>query len=214
MMKTDMLDVKFFKMKSKKGKRGKSEVVRFCPVCGSREIVLDSSYSGIFKCKNCGYRASIFPSKKERKAQLKIQEMAFVLLAFAILASFVLLFFARFQYLSIVKQAEKIREERAIAMLHGIASLPELSCSSSSICIDKGKLEVINKSDTIKNNYKELWKSSNIKSIVIETKTKTYVVYESSDIGNFQTYLTYVPVCNHYCEFAKIKIKLILPENA
>jgi len=36
--------------------------IKFCPNCGSREIKLAAGGSiGIYECKKCGFRGSIFP---------------------------------------------------------------------------------------------------------------------------------------------------------
>lgn len=87
---------------------------------------------------------------KTKKAQMEIQEMAFVLLAVVILGAILFLIYARMQSSSIVEQASEIQEKKALSQIAIISSMPELSCSQSfspafgagqiAICIDEDKL--------------------------------------------------------------------------
>jgi flagellar basal body-associated protein FliL len=133
---------------------------------------------------------------KNKKAQLKIQEMAFVLVAVIILFGFVLIFFTRFQLGTIQQSAAEIRREQAINMLHTIAAMPELRCSSGSEinCIDKSKLDGFMK---IRNKYNEFWKNAFITKVKIEEfypQGKEYIIYSGED-GSSVSYSTYIPLC-------------------
>ncbi|MFC1685967.1 hypothetical protein ACFLZZ_03015 [Nanoarchaeota archaeon] len=76
------------------------------------------------------------------KGQLKIQEMAFVLLALAFLGSLVFIFVINFQSDNITSEAESLNQERALVLRDKIASLPELKCARIN-CIDKDKAEIL-----------------------------------------------------------------------
>lgn len=156
--------------------------------------------------------------KKRKKAQVKIQEMAFVLVAVVFLFSLLFLFFARFQNVQLIHSAYEIREQRAISMLKAVVSLPELACGSSSaeICVDKNKLETFSKMQT---EYSELWKGSFITNVSVEEvypNEASYTIYHSGKKGDV-TYSTFIPLCEESafgsaCVIAKIKVTVIMPE--
>ena len=157
--------------------------------------------------------------KMKKKGQLKIQEMAFVLLAVVFLAALLLLFLARFQIGKIQKAATELRELRTVTMLRMIASMPELVCSRSAICIDEDKLNAFNKSKQLQKDYSELWQSANIVNITIEEiyprTAKKYVVYGKATRENIVSYSTFVPLCSESkyvsCKIAKIKVTVVVP---
>jgi hypothetical protein len=154
-----------------------------------------------------------------KKGQLKIQEMAFVLVAVVFLFFLVFLFYARFQGAQMAEQAKVLREFRSATLLKVVAGLPELQCALQghgvSVCIDKDKLSEFIKMQA---NYSELWQNSNIAKIEIEEvypdPKEKYLVY-SKTAGNFTTYSTYIPLCSGgaqiICSIAKIKIATIMP---
>lgn len=160
-------------------------------------------------------------NKIRKKGQLKIQEMAFVLVAVIFLFGILLLFFARFQATSLQKQATELRSLRTATMLRTIASMPELSCPGEANCIDVDKLIVFNNSATIRNNYSELWGSSNIVKITVEeiypkpSRAIKYTVYEKTTQQNIVTYSTFISLCSFAqdktCKIAKIKATTIVP---
>lgn len=153
-----------------------------------------------------------------KKAQLKIQEMAFVLVAVVFLFSLVFLFYARFQNTQMIEQAQVLREFRSATLLKVVAGLPELQCSLQgqgiSVCIDKDKLAEFSEMQA---DYSELWSNSNIAKIEIEEVypgSEKFLVY-SRPANNTITYSTYIPLCaggyQAKCAIAKIKIATITP---
>lgn len=154
----------------------------------------------------------------DKKGQLKIQEMAFVLVAVVFLFSLVFLFFARFQSNQLSGQAEALREYRSISMLRSVAGMPELQCALQgqgvSVCIDKDKLAALSENEMLKQKYAELWKNSNIAGISIDEvypSDDEYIIYSASS-NNTITYSTYIPLCSHGgCTIAMIKIKTAMP---
>lgn len=160
--------------------------------------------------------------KIKNKAQMKIQEMAFVLLAVVFLFGLVFLFFARFQYSQLQERATQIRETRTTTMLETIASLPELKCSSSSIesfCVDEDKAKAFNESFNLRNTYKKIWESADISKIMIEKvypSSSSYNIYKRSTTKSTTTQATYISLCKESpdgfkCDIAKIKITTIVP---
>ncbi len=147
-----------------------------------------------------------------KRGQLKIQEMAFVLVAVIVLFGIVLIFFSKFQLGLIQQSAGDIRTKQAINMLHTIAALPELRCSegSESNCIDQAKLEGLMK---IKSNYYEIWKNSFLTKVQIERfypQGDKYVLYSSSSEKSV-SYSTYIPLCKQQesqlnCSIGKITV--------
>ena len=150
------------------------------------------------------------------KAQLKIQEMAFILVAIVFLFSLVFLFFARFQYAQMQEQAKVLREFRTVQLLRAVAGLPELQCPSGSfplVCIDEEKAKQFNESEELRESFSELWENSKIVKIKVEEiwpEKKEYLIYNSSG-KNIVVYATYVPLCSQSCVIAKIKIGVERP---
>lgn len=75
-----------------------------------------------------------------KKGDLKIQEMAFVLIALALLAGLVFVFVVKFQSVGIQSQVDELNQQRAISLRDKIAALPELKCAKIN-CIDRDKAE-------------------------------------------------------------------------
>ncbi len=160
----------------------------------------------------------------KKKGQIKIQEMAFVLVAVVFLFALLFLFFARFQYTQLTKTVTEIRELRTVTMLRVVASLPELRCSGSATetaCIDKDKVRAFDSYPDLRNKYKEIWDSANIYKVSIEEVYKgneEFIVYKKSTQAQASTvtYSTYIPLCENArqekCTIAKIKITTIMPK--
>mgnify|MGYP001564364092 CR=1 FL=1 len=90
-----------------------------------------------------------------RKAQLQIQEMAFVLVAFLVLFALAGLLYFTFRISFINTDADTLREDEAKAITQKIAGTPEFSwgaydCAS---CIDLDKAFIIK----YRQNYENFW---------------------------------------------------------
>lgn len=156
----------------------------------------------------------------DKRGQLKVQEMAFVLVAVVFLFGILLLFFARFQFGSLQQTATQLREIRTITMLRVVASLPELSCLDKVNCIDSDKLNAFDVNSNLRSKYESFWLSSNIVSIKVEEvypkTTKIYKIYDKTTAESTETYSTFVPLCSEsvnkeICKIAKLKITVKLP---
>ncbi|MDP2925903.1 MAG: hypothetical protein Q8N99_06030 [Nanoarchaeota archaeon] len=97
---------------------------------------------------------------KSRKSQLKIQEMAFMLVAVVLFFSLVMMFGLSIWYKGIYAQVNKANQERTITSMTNLADTPEFRCAiSKSNCIDGDKaISLLNK--TV---YKNLWPFSSLR---------------------------------------------------
>jgi len=92
--------------------------------------------------------------KRDRRAQLKIQEMSFMLVAVVILFVLAGLFFVTIKYRELNRIADEAEKEKAISTVGNIANTAEFSCGSSeSGCVDTDKLIVMQERQT----YKGFW---------------------------------------------------------
>lgn len=92
--------------------------------------------------------------KINNKGQLKIQEMAFVLIAFMVFFSLIGLLFLKFRIAGIQTSAESSKEESASRLALVLASTPELNWAECTGCIDLDKAIVLKN----KSEYRQLWK--------------------------------------------------------
>jgi len=96
------------------------------------------------------------------RAQLKIQEMAFMLVAVVFFFILVGLFALSIVYTNLYKQANKIAEDKTLSALISLADTPELACATSkSNCVDADKLISLVQNE----NYKKFWPFTTIKVI-------------------------------------------------
>ncbi|MFH1823094.1 MAG: hypothetical protein ABH817_00030 [archaeon] len=152
-----------------------------------------------------------------KKGQLKIQEMAFVLIAIVILFALVLLFFTRIELFKVKGVAEQTREERALFMLRAIAAMPELRCSvstSESACIDLDKLKAF---EELNAGYKPFWRNNFIQKIRIDEVypgKNEYLLFEDKlNEESTQGYSTFIPLCQFHlgrtnCSMGRITITI------
>ena len=174
--------------------------------------------------KICGFFVpSSFVGKK---AQLKIQEMAFMILAVFLFFILVGIFVLSIVYSGIYEEANRIKEDRTLSAVVSLADSPELACiSAKSNCIDGDKLITL-----IDNNrYEDFWPFSSLRVIkasgfgideedLIECSFTNYPncdifnVYDKK-VSNERAIASFVALCrkeyeNGYtydtCEIAKI----------
>lgn len=160
-----------------------------------------------------------------KRGQLKIQEMAFVLVGIVFLLALVMLFFVAFQSREMTKSAAEYREARAITLLEVVASLPELRCSSSfsqtseSACLDYDKVNFFNSSLVMQSHYSGLWDGSYVSKIEVEEvypKGETYTIYSKSTKESVKSYATYAALCideakGLMCKIVRVKVTIIMP---
>lgn len=90
---------------------------------------------------------------KNKKAQLKIQEMMFMLLGvflFLILAS---LFALSIMYSNLQKSVNQINEDKSFSSVINLANSPEFMCTTKSNCIDEDRLLGLMKNSNYRNFF-------------------------------------------------------------
>lgn len=90
---------------------------------------------------------------KSKKAQMKIQEMAFVLIAIMVFFSLVVLFYFSIRLASMKENVQTEREQGAKELARKLADIPEFSWAGCSECIDADKVLAIKD----RNSYKNFW---------------------------------------------------------
>ncbi len=151
---------------------------------------------------------------------MKIQEMAFVLVAVFFLFGLMLIFFTRMQADQYRQVSDIVRNARIHGMLEYTASLPELRCSSSMItyseqsCIDYDKLKIIANTQRISDKYKNMFYASNIQSIeisILMPEPESFTIFNSTrQTNNTRTESINYPICEdsieRNCKLGMIKI--------
>ena len=163
------------------------------------------------------------------KAQLKIQEMAFMLLAVVLFFILSGLFVLTIYYNNLHKKALEISEGKTLSSVTNLADSPEFFCvESKSNCVDGDKaISLINKAD-----YRKFWSFSSLMIVKSRAFNKSYeemikcnfanypdcdviVIYEKKDknVRNEEAISTFVALCRKEyevsytydrCEIAKI----------
>jgi hypothetical protein len=130
---------------------------------------------------------------KKIKAQLKIQEMSFMLVA--VLLFFVLagLFALSIFNLSISKDASAIEREKILFSVTNLADTPEFTCGESRHnCIDADKLIVL----LNRNSYKNFWQFSSLKVVKITALSKPETKWVKCNLANY-------PDCDYFLVYDK-----------
>ena len=121
---------------------------------------------------------------------MKIQEMAFVILALALLAIIALMFFLRFQSSGLQKAGELANQQTAASLRDRIIAMQEFSCSKGELCLDEDKINI-----SAKYNLKGLFQGlekADVKRIY--PKGEDVVLYQAGTSLN-QSYSTFVNLC-------------------
>jgi hypothetical protein len=84
--------------------------------------------------------------KKDKKSQLKIQEMSFMLLAVILFFVLAALFFIAFRVSSMKGDVNDLKMKEAMSIADNIAKMPEFSCGETN-CIDTDKLMIMKGKD-------------------------------------------------------------------
>ena len=93
-----------------------------------------------------------------KKAQLKIQEMSFMLVAIMIFFLIVGLFGVSVFYSNLKQSANEIKEQGAIFLVNSLAESPEFNYKGKSNCVDEDKLIGLMNSKS----YSEFWDFTSI----------------------------------------------------
>lgn len=135
------------------------------------------------------------------KSQMKIQEMAFVLIALMLLFSMVFIFYIKLKSSDIEETSYGLKQNKALSLLDRITSMPELSCSAvlgaDSLCIDQDKLEIM-QTNNFQEEYRDFWQ--NVKEIKIKKvypDEDSFVIFSSAKPGFVnESYSSFTRICS------------------
>ena len=142
---------------------------------------------------------------KKRKAQLKIQEMSFMLLAVVLFFILVALFFITIKYSGLNKEVTLIQQEKALSTVIKLADTAEFSCGKP-LCVDADKIMVLKDREAYKGFWQPLTSISIVRIFPSENQTlkecnlenypdcNTYGVYTSNAKDTTST-ASYVALC-------------------
>lgn len=132
----------------------------------------------------------IMNRKKRKKAQLKIQEMAFMLIALVFLFAIILIFYVNFTISKIQKEAEILKEKRAIEKVKKLTRTPEF-LSVDGIGVDLDKVLVLRDMP----EYEELWEDLvEIKIIRLYPEMEEYIIYEKN-VRYSESFGAFISLC-------------------
>ena len=160
---------------------------------------------------------------KKRKAQLKIQEMSFMLLAVVLFFILVALFFITIKYSGLNKEVTLIQQEKALSTVIKLADTAEFSCGKP-LCVDADKIMVLKDREAYKGFWQPLTSISVVRIFPSENQTlkecslenypdcNLFKIYDKQ-IEDESTVDTFVSLCrkdskNNYiydkCELGKL----------
>ena len=139
----------------------------------------------------------------KNNGQMKIQQIAFMLVAVFFFFMLVGLFIIRVQLGNITETAARLEQEQAIESLEVIANMPELNCdSSTALCLDNDKLRILS-GETF--DYDDFWPVASIKIYRVSTEFENEILcpgigcnyYEIYDNGqsNKKEVSTFISLC-------------------
>lgn len=126
---------------------------------------------------------------KMKKAQVKVQQMAFMLLAITLFFVLVAIFVVVIKYSGLKEGASELEEENAILLVSKLANSPEFSCEESFgknkiNCVDGDKLMMLKENI---DKYEDFWDVSNIEIRKIFPVTEYNLVCTLNNYPNCNT---------------------------
>lgn len=108
--------------------------------------------------------------------QMKIQQMAFMLIAIMVFFALVGLIIASVGFSGLKEKATALQEKNAMLLVSRLANSPEFSCSETENCIDFDKIIALkNNINKYKTGNKNFWGVSGIEIIKIYPKNSGFV---------------------------------------
>jgi len=161
------------------------------------------------------------------RAQMKIQQMAFMIMAVFFFFVLVGLFFLGIQFRGVGESAQQLQKEQTLSSLEVIADMPEFNYDSgASMTLDEDKLRIM--SGGFSEAYGDFWPVASIKVYKVYPKPESFVKCPALDCNYFevydsgqksvQTYSTYVSICKKVresgytydrCEAGKLELGVI-----
>ncbi|MBU1136238.1 MAG: hypothetical protein KJ559_01900 [Nanoarchaeota archaeon] len=158
----------------------------------------------------------------KRKAQFKIQQMAFMILAVILLFVIALLFYLSIQQKNLINQSLNLRENQAVIMSRFISDSSEFSCGS--YCVDTDRMIFLQNRSV----YNKFWPVSYIRirkiypeynneecGIANYPNCSFFNIYENSNIESNVFVGSFVALCRYekiqdsperICEIGKITV--------
>jgi len=129
----------------------------------------------------------------KKKAQLKIQQMTFMLVAITLFFILVAMFFLIIRFTELKSTATELEEKNAMLLVSKIANSPEFSCGnvfggSKINCIDFDKVIVLKQSIE---KYQNFWGVSNIEIRRIYPETKGEIICSIQNYPNCNVFRTH-----------------------
>jgi hypothetical protein len=122
----------------------------------------------------------------KKNGQMKIQQMAFMLVAVFFFFMLVGLFIIRVQLGNVSETAARLEQEQAIESLAVIANMPELNCDSSTpLCLDKDKMRILSRSSF---DYGDFWPVASIKAYLVSSEFETEILCPGIDCNYYEIY--------------------------
>lgn len=126
-----------------------------------------------------------------KKAQYKIMQMAFMVVAVFIFFLMVGIFFFNFQTQKLKETAQVSNEQKTLVLISSIANSPEFHCSSSSsMCVDFDKAKILSL-DKYGSLYTDFWPVSSIEIRIIDSSYDKIVSCKNKNLDNCNYYQIY-----------------------
>jgi len=140
----------------------------------------------------------------DSRGQMKIQQMAFMILALFLFFTLVGLFFLRIEFGDLEKSSRELEKDSTISSLEVISNMPELNCDSRKrLCLDKDKLDIM--SSEFGSDYELFWPASSVKIYIVYPEQKSLIECPRANCNYFnifdngqtnkQEYSIYVSIC-------------------
>jgi sensor histidine kinase regulating citrate/malate metabolism len=159
---------------------------------------------------------------QNKRAQYKIQQMAFMIIFLFIFFILVGIFILNLTSTSNIDKYQELQRQKAISSVKIIADMPEFNCDSSeNWCLDVDKLKIMSiKSEQYSDFFSvasiDVFKIYPAQTEVIDCPAagcNHYAIYDNGQ-QNKQTYSSYVSICEKFregstfenCELAKLVV--------
>lgn len=156
-------------------------------------------------------------AKRNKKAQMKIQQMTFMLVAVVLFFALVGLAFLSIRIYNIKKMASSLEEENAMLLVSKLADSPEFSCGNSFegsriSCIDEDKIMALKQRI---GKYSDFWGVVKIEIRRVYPNEGVIEIFSKSGVKTLPDVSNFVALCRkeeseagayNKCELAKLII--------
>lgn len=141
-----------------------------------------------------------YPLFNKKRAQLKIQQMAFMLLALTLFFALIAMFFVGIKMSGLKERRTDLAKENAMLLSTRIANSPEFACGSSFggtklSCVDADKFLVLKESPDLIEKYKQVSGNSEDTFWGSEANIVIRKIYPKSEYNNIECNLANYPNC-------------------